>query len=176
MKPGNKLKHADFSAEHALRRKLIETERAELFWSRMGSAASVNNAYSNGEQNGKLQRSPTKTSTTQLKRELKEKDDFLQRKDAELQHRQRIIEEKDAELTKLRKEIHELKCVVQQTASKTSILSTIQEESAMAVNSKPRKAIRTSRKEKRMAVSGESSSKAEEETKKELQRHPKDFR
>lgn len=143
----------------------------------MGSGASVNSAYSNGEQNGKLQGNPGfKTSTTQLKRELKEKDDFLQRKDAELQHRQRIIEEKDGELTKLRKEIHELKCVVQQTASKTSVLSTIQEDSGLAGHSKPKKAMRTSRKEKRMAVSGESSSKAEEASKKELERHPKDFR
>ncbi|KAJ7379017.1 hypothetical protein OS493_018811 [Desmophyllum pertusum] len=86
------------------------------------------------------------------------------------------LKKKDGELTKLRKEIHELKCVVQQTASKTSVLSTIQEDSGMAGNSKPKKAMRTSRKEKRMAVSGESSSKAEEASKKELERHPKDFR
>lgn len=139
----------------------------------------MNQSYSGAnEQNGKLQQSAaTKTnSTTQLKRELKEKDDFLQRKDAELQHRQRIIEEKDAELAKLRKEIHELKCVVQQTTSKTSILSTIQEDSIKGGSFKPRKAMRSSRKEKRMAVSGESSSKAEEDTEKELERHPKDFR
>lgn len=145
----------------------------------MGNAASLNQSYSGAnEQNGKLQQSAaTKTnSTTQLKRELKEKDDFLQRKDAELQHRQRIIEEKDAELAKLRKEIHELKCVVQQTTSKTSILSTIQEDSIKGGSFKPRKAMRSSRKEKRMAVSGESSSKAEEDTEKELERHPKDFR
>lgn len=139
----------------------------------------MNQSYSGAnEQNGKLQQSAaTKTnSTTQLKRELKEKDDFLQRKDAELQHRQRIIEEKDAELAKLRKEIHELKCVIQQTISKTSILSTIQEDSITGGNSKQRQAMRFNRKEKRMAVSGESSSKAEEDTKKELERHPKDFR
>jgi len=143
----------------------------------MGSGASLNNSYGDTEQNGKLQHHPSiKTSTTQLKRELKEKDDFLQRKDAELQHRQRIIEEKDVELAKLRKEIHELKCVVQQTTSKSSILSTIQEDPGMAGNSKQAKGTRTSRKEKRMAVSGESSSTAQEDTKKELERHPKDFR
>lgn len=144
----------------------------------MGSAASVNNSHVENEQNGKVQphHPSIKTSTTQLKRELKEKDEFLQRKDAELQHRQRIIEDKDVELAKLRKEIHELKCVVQQTASKSSILSTIQEDCGMAANSKPGKGTRTSRKEKRMAVSGESSSKAQEDTKKELERHPKDFR
>ena len=118
-----------------------------------------------------------KTSTIQLRRELKEKDDFLKRKDAELQHRQRVIEEKDVELAKLRKEIHELKCVVQQTAYKTSILSTIQEDRGTAGNSRSVKDTpRPSRKEKRMAVSGESSSTAQKDTKKELERHPKDFR
>lgn len=178
MKTGNKLKHADFWAKNALGW-FEETEGGELWRSAMGSAASLNQSYSGAnEQNGKLQQSAsTKTnSTTQLKRELKEKDDFLQRKDAELQHRQRIIEEKDVELAKLRKEIHELKCVVQQTTSKTSILSTIQEDSIKGGSFKPRKAMRSSRKEKRMAVSGESSSKAEEDTEKELERHPKDFR
>ena len=138
----------------------------------MGSGASLNNSYQSSEQNGKLQHQASlKVSTTQLKRELKEKDDFLQRKDAELQHRQRIIEEKDAELAKLRKEIHELKCVVQQTASKANVLSTIQEDGGLRHAKE-----RTSRKEKRMAVSGESSSKVQEDTKKELDRHPKDFR
>lgn len=138
----------------------------------------MNNSYANSDQNGKIQLHPSdKTSTTQLRRELKEKDDFLLRKDAELQHRQRIIEEKDVELAKLRKEIHELKCVVQQTAYKTSILSTIQEDRGTAGNSKSAKGTpRPSRKEKRMAVSGESSSTAQEDTKKELERHPKDFR
>ena len=143
----------------------------------MGTAASLNNPHANTEQNGKLQHHPSiKTSTTQLKRELKEKDEFLQRKDAELQHKQRIIEERDVEMAKLRKEIHELKCVVQQTANKTSILSTVQEDRGMVGNSGTVKGTKTSRKEKRMAVSGESSSKAQEDTKKELERHPKDFR
>ena len=144
----------------------------------MGTAASLNNSHVSTEQNGKLQNQPSiKNSTTQLKRELKEKGEFLQRKDAELQHKQRIIEDRDVELAKLRKEIHELKCVVQQTAKKTSILSTIQEDRGMVGgNSGSVKGTKTSRKEKRMAVSGESSSKAQEDTIKELERHPKDFR
>ena len=136
---------------------------------------SLNNAQKgNGEQDGKL----LPKRTAQLKRELKAKDDFLQRKEAELQYRQLVIDEKDMELTKLRKEIHELKCVVQQTARKSSILSMIQEDREMAaVNLKSgTKDTSSSRKEKRMAVSGESSSKAQENTKKELERHPKDFR
>lgn len=135
----------------------------------------MNNAQKgNAEQDGKL----LPKRTAQLKRELKEKDDFLQRKEAELQYRQLVIDEKDMELTKLRKEIHELKCVVQQTARKSSILSMIQEDREMAaVNMKSgTKDTSSSRKEKRMAVSGESSSKAQENTKKELERHPKDFR
>lgn len=135
----------------------------------------MNNAQKgNAEQDGKL----LPKRTAQLKRELKEKDDFLQRKEAELQYRQLVIDEKDMELTKLRKEIHELKCVVQQTARKSSILSMIQEDREMAaINTKSgTKDTSSSRKEKRMAVSGESSSKAQEDTKKELERHPKDFR
>lgn len=133
-----------------------------------------NTQKGSAEQDGKL----LPKRTTQLKRELKEKDDFLQRKEAELQYRQLVIDEKDMELAKLRKEIHELKCVVQQTAHKSSILSMIQEDREMAVvNTKSTtKDISSSRKEKRMAVSGESSSKAQEDTKKELERHPKDFR
>ena len=141
----------------------------------MGSSVSLNNAQKgNAEQDGKL----LPKRTAQLKRELKEKDDFLQRKEAELQYRQLVIDEKDMELTKLRKEIHELKCVVQQTARESSILSMIQEDREMAaVNMKSgTKDTSSSRKEKRMAVSGESSSKAQENTKKELERHPKDFR
>ena len=133
------------------------------------------------EQNGKMRpqsgvyRSPR---MSQLRRELKEKGDILLQKDADLQHRQRIIDEKDMELAKLRKEIHELKCVVQQTAHKSSILSMIQEDREMAASiSKPAtKDTMLGRKGKRMAVSGESSSKVEEDTKKELERHPKDFR
>ena len=135
----------------------------------------MNNAQKgNAGQDGKL----LPKRTAQLKRELKEKDDFLQRKEAELQYRQLVIDEKDMELTKLRKEIHELKCVVQQTARKSSILSMIQEDREMvAINTKSgTKDTSSSRKEKRMAVSGESSSKAQEDTKKELERHPKDFR
>ena len=79
MKKGSKLKHADFWAKNALGW-FEETEGGELWRSAMGSAASLNQSYSGAnEQNGKLQQSAaTKTnSTTQLKRELKEKDDWL---------------------------------------------------------------------------------------------------
>ncbi|XP_068742028.1 cGMP-dependent protein kinase 1-like [Montipora capricornis] len=145
----------------------------------MGSSSSLNRSRSNEEPNGKIPHQIIANwGSNQLRRELREKDDFLQHTNAELQYKQRIIDEKDMELAKLRKEIHELKCVVQQTAHKSSILSTIQEDRGMAVsNSKlATKDILSSRKEKRMAVSGESSSKAQEESKKELERHPKDFR
>ena len=145
----------------------------------MGSSSSLNRSRGSEEPNGKIpHQSIANWGSNQLRRELREKDDFLQHTNAELQYKQRIIDEKDMELAKLRKEIHELKCVVQQTAHKSSILSTIQEDRGLAVsNSKlATKDILSSRKEKRMAVSGESSSKAQEESKKELERHPKDFR
>ncbi|XP_068745204.1 cGMP-dependent protein kinase 1-like isoform X1 [Montipora capricornis] len=145
----------------------------------MGSSSSLNRSRGSEEPNGKIPHQIIANwGSNQLRRELREKDDFLQHTNAELQYKQRIIDEKDMELAKLRKEIHELKCVVQQTAHKSSILSTIQEDRGMAVsNSKlATKDMLSSRKEKRMAVSGESSSKAQEESKKELERHPKDFR
>ena len=144
----------------------------------MGTAASLNNSAVNCEQNEKLQRNAScKTNAVQLRRELKEKDDLLQRKESQLHHRQRLIEEKDAELSKLRKEIHELKCVVQQTAqsAKPGMLSTIHERWVVR-EAKASGEPKASKKEKRMAVSGESSSTAQEETKKELGRHLKDFR
>lgn len=142
----------------------------------MGNGASTGSTFVNGT----VERSETGGLRGQavLARELKEKDDFLQRKDAELQNRMKAIEEKDMEISKLRREIHELKCVVQQTAnqnSKTSILSTITEDNT--INShvrEPRKGL--NRKEKRQAVSGESTTKTHEFSKIELERHPKDFR
>lgn len=121
-----------------------------------------------------------KSQLPSLKKELKEKDELLQRKDAELKHRMKTLDEKDVEIAKLKKEIHELKCVLgQQAAGKMSVMSTINEDSRMAstpnTNNKSKK-VRPSRKEKRQAVSGESSTKNQEESKKELVRYPKDFR
>ena len=144
----------------------------------MGNGASargtlVNRTLERPETSGGL-RSPAV-----LARELKEKDEFLQRKDAELQYRMKAIEEKDSEIEKLRREIHELKCVVQQTAKtnseKMSILSTVHEDGTIGAQRKLLGA-RISRKEKRQAVSGESCSKTNEFSKIELERHPKDFR
>lgn len=146
----------------------------------MGNGASAGGVLVNGT----AERSDTSGTRNQtvLARELKEKDEFLQRKDAELQHRMKAIEEKDVEIAKLRREIHELKCVVQQTASsnsKISVMSTINEDSAAnALSREPRKGlgVHASGREKRQAVSGESSTKTHEFAKIELERHPKDFR
>lgn len=148
---------------------------------KMGNGASLNTPTANGEvtDNSKSSDSSStlKTHLLQLRREVKEKDELVQRKDAELHHRMKIIEEKDAEIAKLRKEIHELKCVVQQTnvESKTSVLSAIREDTSKTGGSTAKGRL-FSRKEKRQAVSGESSSDAQEKSKKELERFPKDFR
>ena len=148
----------------------------------MGNGASVSSASgSNGELSETNSRSSdvavagSKSYIIQLRRELRGKDELLQRKDTELQHRLRVSEEKDAEITKLRKEIHELKCVVQQTSlqSKTSILGTIQEDGKNAGGGK---GLRASLKEKRQAVSGESSSEAQKKSAKDLDRYAKEFR
>ncbi|XP_048578919.1 cGMP-dependent protein kinase 1 isoform X2 [Nematostella vectensis] len=125
--------------------------------------------------------SNVKIQVPSLRKELLEKEELIQRKDAELQHRMRIIDDKDAEISKLKKEIHELKCVVQQTSSKMSVMSTINEDSSMASATRAperKKKLRPSKKEKRQAVSGESSTKTQEESRtgKELERFPKDFR
>lgn len=149
----------------------------------MGNGASAGTAITNGEiEKPSENLNNFKSQIPSLRKELKEKDELLQRKDAELKHRMKTIDEKDVEVAKLKKEIHELKCVVsQQAAGKMSVMSTINEDSGMAsapstnVNNKSKK-VRPSRKEKRQAVSGESSTKTQEESKKDLVRYPKDFR
>lgn len=149
----------------------------------MGNGAVSKNTTMNGELEKTTTNDNLNNSKLQqplLRKELNEKDELLQRKDAELKHRMKTLDDKDAEIAKLKKEIHELKCVVQQTTSKLSVMSTINEDPGMAVSpnntgSKTKKG-RPSKKEKRQAVSGESSSKTQEESKKELARCPKDFR
>lgn len=147
----------------------------------MGNGASLSSSNGSDGELSELSKSSdtaagSKGYIIQLRKELREKDELLQRKDTELQHRLRVGEEKDAEIMKLRKEIHELKCVVQQTSirSKTSILSTIQEDGKGASNAG--KGVRASLKEKRQAVSGESSSEAQEKSSKDLERYTKEFR
>lgn len=150
----------------------------------MGNGAVSKGALVNGEleksTSNEASLNNSKLQQPLLRKELNEKDELLQRKDAELKHRMKTLDEKDAEITKLKKEIHELKCVVQQTTTKLSVMSTINEDSGMATSpnstAAKQKKVRPSRKEKRQAVSGESSSKTQEESKKELVRCPKDFR
>lgn len=148
----------------------------------MGNGAVSKENFVNGEHEKSTNNENLNNSKLQqplLSKELNEKDELLQRKDVELKHRMKTLDEKDAEIAKLKKEIHELKCVVQQTANKFSVMSTISEDSGMGnspdLGSKMKKN-RPSRKEKRQAVSGESSSKTQEESKKDLVRFPKDFR
>lgn len=144
----------------------------------MGNGATREN-YFNGENEKPSNENLNNVKVQQplLSKELNEKDELLQRKDVELKHRMKTLDEKDSEIAKLKKEIHELKCVVQQTANKLSVMSTINEDGEMAGSCHERTKKNTIvRKEKRQAVSGESSSKNQEESKKDLVRFPKDFR
>ncbi|XP_020911270.1 cGMP-dependent protein kinase 1 [Exaiptasia diaphana] len=149
----------------------------------MGNGVVSKEGFANGELEKSTNNDNLNNSKLQqplLSKELNEKDELLQRKDVELKHRMKTLDEKDAEIAKLKKEIHELKCVVQQTANKFSVMSVINEDSVMSsshdFSGSKMKKNRISRKEKRQAVSGESSSKTQEESKKDLVRFPKDFR
>lgn len=139
---------------------------------RMGSRISTNNNSNGGFNPPSSTQSRGKAAVLDLQRELLERDELLQNKDAELNKLRDELKERDAEIAKLEKRIHELDCVVQQTSNKAKV-----GELAKILEEKPPLLRTNSMKWKRQAVSGESSSNIRtQESNRELLKFSKDSR
>ena len=110
----------------------------------------------------------------QLRQQLKQRDESLERVQKELADQKlvELLKEKDAELQRCKEEIHKLKSVLQATLhkdGKPDILSTIHEEAAMVGQEGRGKVV------KKQGVSGESSGSTNAKPP-EIKHFPKDFR
>ena len=138
----------------------------------MGSRISTNNNSNGDLKSPSSTKSRGKAAVLDLQRELLERDELLQNKDAELHKLRDELKERNAEIAKLEKRIHELDCVVQQTSNKAKV-----GELAKILEEKPPLLRTNSMKWKRQAVSGESSSNIRrQESNRELLKFSKDSR
>lgn len=138
----------------------------------MGSIVSTNNNTNAVLHSPNLTKSRRKAALVELQRELMARDELLSKKDTELIKLRDELTNRDKEIMKLQKRVHELDCVVQQTSSKAIVdeLPRILEEKAPLMRN-------NSRKWKRKAVSGESSSNIRrQESNRELLKFSKDLR
>eukprot|EP00794_Sanderia_malayensis_P012638 gene12638-13936_t len=87
-------------------------------------ASSKKSVFVDGEKLSILQ---IKQSYPKLLKELESKNDLLVEKDKEL-------EEKTAEISRLKKEIHQLECIIEVKSAKTNTHETISEDSALDTN------------------------------------------
>lgn len=148
--------------------------RADHQAANMGNGASASHIVVEGEH---FDLAKIKELLPQLRKQLKLRDEALERTQMELVEARMVLKERDADLNRYKEEVHKLKSVLQATLhkdGKPDILSTIHEDAAMAGQEVRKPAGGYTKKQ---GVSGESSGSTTPGLKSaEIKHFPKDFK